>query len=73
MIASHIEVGTEKVDEKMQKVELNLEQMARQVLNLFKFKISYDQRDFDPDQRLTIDKAIIQLTKMLGSFNSKLI
>lgn len=55
-MASHVEVGTEKVDKKMQKAEPNLDRMARRVQNLFKFKF---QMGSDLGQHLAITKAVI--------------
>lgn len=64
MVASHREVGVEKVDEKILEAELDLDWMAQQIQNLFKYKGSYDKMDFDPDQCLRITKAIVKLTYM---------
>lgn len=48
IMASHLEVETEKVDEKMQKADPSIDQMARHVQVLFKFKNFYDQMAFSP-------------------------
>lgn len=49
--------------------DLDLDQMTQRLQNLFKFKNFYDQVDFNREQMLTIMKAIIELTNMLGSSN----
>lgn len=42
-------------------VELDLDQRAQKVQDLFEFKSLYDQMDFNPEQNLAITKAIIKL------------
>lgn len=46
----------------MSEAEPDLDQMARQVHNLFKFRNFYDHVGFNPDQCLAITKGIIHLT-----------
>lgn len=42
--------------------EPNLDSMADQVQNLFKFKHLYEQMDFSQEQRLAVTESIIELT-----------
>lgn len=68
MMVSHSEAGVERTDEEMPEVELELDRMAQQVQNLFKFRNFYNQMHLDPDQGLA-SKVIIELTDLSGGFD----
>lgn len=60
-MASHCEMETKRDEQRASNSKVDLNQMAQQGQKLFKFKILYDQVDFDAGQCLTITKAIIEL------------
>lgn len=69
-MATHFEVGTNKIDKNLQEIEFNLNRTARRVHNLFKLRYFNDQMGFRPNQHLATSKALIELTYMLGDSNS---
>lgn len=61
-------VPTSEEDTPIQpKSKPDLDEMAQQVQNLLKFKHFYNQKDFNPKQRMAINKSIIELTDPSGN------
>lgn len=63
MMASLSETNIERV---RLEGELDLDRIAQQVQNLFKFRNFYDHMNFNAQQRLAITKAIIELIDSFG-------
>lgn len=66
-MTSHNEMEIERDRWQIPKGEPNLDCMAQKVHNLFKFKILYNQMDFDTGEHQAIMKAIIDLTNSSGT------
>lgn len=49
--------------------EPSTDDMTQRVQNSFKFRIFYDQMDFNSEQRLAITKIILELTDPTGDIN----
>lgn len=59
-------MDVEIVEQKVSEAEPDLDRVAQQDQNFFKFRNFYEQMDFTTGQRLAITKAIIKLIGLLG-------
>lgn len=62
MMASYVEEDAERDVPMQLEGDPNVDKMAQQVQNLFKFSDFYDQMNFNPEQRSAMTKAIIKLS-----------